>query len=297
MQNATPSAETSEEQGSSPGTLPQRDAKPGVAPASTIERAAQHLDWTIAFGMRHNTPCGLEDTTNQQHRPDPVRLARVSWPRSRRAGGPRLLLISGLCIASALVAAAAGTGIFLLTRSAREKAAAESALTTAATAKANQAASLIRGLTMVPSATGTGQSATPSGPAQTPAAIAWEAQLNLGLPFSPRDFAPASRNQPTIPAVSAAEIAGLLSRGDWLFATGDVGAARLLYERAADAGEARAAVRLGETFDPVYLDHSRLRGLHGDPSMAAFWYHRARDLSATGAASRLKGFEAKEKRN
>jgi hypothetical protein len=34
---------------------PQRGAKPGFAPSSIIERAAQHLDWTIAFGMRHNT--------------------------------------------------------------------------------------------------------------------------------------------------------------------------------------------------------------------------------------------------
>jgi len=87
-----------------------------------------------------------------------------------------------------------------------------------------------------------------------------------------------------------------MARGDWLFATGDVAAARHLYERAAVAGEARAAVRLGETFDPVYLDHSHLRGLHGDPDTAVFWY-RARDLGATEVASRLKRLEAKEGRN
>jgi len=74
-----------------------------------------------------------------------------------------------------------------------------------------------------------------------------------------------------VPAFSAAEIARLLSRGDWLFATGDVASARRLYERAADAGEAQAAMKLGETFDPVFLDHSHLRGLHGDPGTAVFW--------------------------
>jgi hypothetical protein len=61
---------------------------------------------------------------------------------------------------------------------------------------------------------------------------------------------PAARKAPAQPAFSVAEIATLLARGDSLFATDDVVAARLLYERAADAGEAGAAVRLGETFDP-----------------------------------------------
>jgi TPR repeat protein len=97
-----------------------------------------------------------------------------------------------------------------------------------------------------------------------------------------------------VPDFSAAEIAGLLARGDWLFATGDVASARLLYERAANAGEARAAVRLGETFDPVYLHDSHLRGLHGDPGTAAFWYRRAYDLGANGVASRLKILESRQ---
>jgi TPR repeat protein len=100
-----------------------------------------------------------------------------------------------------------------------------------------------------------------------------------------------------VPTFSAVEIAALLARGDWLFATGDVASARLLYERASDAGEAQAAVRLGETFDPVYLDGSHLRGLHGDPDMAVFWYRHARDLGATEVANRLKKLEAKEGRN
>lgn len=46
--------------------VPQRSPMPELAPASMIERAAQRLDWTIAFGTRHNTPHGLEETANQQ---------------------------------------------------------------------------------------------------------------------------------------------------------------------------------------------------------------------------------------
>ena len=299
-----------------PEISPQRSAKHGFAPSSIIERAAQHLDWTIAFGMRHNTQRGLEETTNQQPRPDPPRSN--ARPISSRAGGRRLLLTSRLCLASVVVAAAAaGTGIFLLTHYAGEKATAKSALATEAPAKASEATSLIRGLAMIPPAASTAQTATLAAQAPTLAASEWEARLTFGPPLSPSGWpksevaappakmleatstvaSPAPRNQPRVPTFSAVEIAGLLARGDWLFATGNVAAARLLYERAADAGEAQAAVRLGETFDPVYLDGSHLRGLHGDPEMAVFWYRHARDLGATGVASQLKKLKAKEGRN
>jgi TPR repeat protein len=97
-----------------------------------------------------------------------------------------------------------------------------------------------------------------------------------------------------MPTLSAAEIAGLLARGDWFFATGDVTSARLFYERAAGAGEARAAVKLGETFDSAFLGRLNLRGVRADPGMAVFWYRRARDFGATDAASRLIGPEAKQ---
>ena len=98
---------------------------------------------------------------------------------------------------------------------------------------------------------------------------------------------------PTKPAFSGAKITTLLARGDWLFATGDIDSARLLYERAAEAGEAQGAVRLGETFDPIFLDRAQVREVRADAGMAVFWYRRARDLGATGITSRLKSLEAK----
>jgi hypothetical protein len=104
---------------------------------------------------------------------------------------------------------------------------------------------------------------------------------------------PAPRNPPRETALSAAETAALLARGDWLLATGDVALARLVYERAADAGVARAAMRLGETFDPVHSTLPHLRGLRADSGTAVFWYRRARDLGATGVDNRLKSLEAK----
>jgi TPR repeat protein len=63
------------------------------------------------------------------------------------------------------------------------------------------------------------------------------------------------------PRLSAADAAAFLARGDALFSAGDIDAARLFYERAAEAGEAEAAIRLGETFDPTFLDHLHFRGI------------------------------------
>jgi flavin-binding protein dodecin len=204
-----------------PEMPPQRSAKPGFAPSSIIERAAQHLDWTIAFGMRHNTQRGLEETTNQQPRPDPPRIPRASGLRSSRAGGHRLLLTSRLCLASVVVAAAAaGLGIFLFTHYAGEKATAKSALATEAPAKASEATPLIRGLAMMPPAASTTQTATLAGRAPTLAAWEWEAKLTFGPPLSPPGWpksevaatpvkmlevtstvaSPAPRNQPTVPS-------------------------------------------------------------------------------------------------
>jgi len=106
-----------------------------------------------------------------------------------------------------------------------------------------------------------------------------------------------SPSAPVIPpadaTLSAAEIAVLLTRGDNAFSSGDVASARLYYGRAADAGDAQAAVRLGETFDPAFLEHARLRSARGDLAMALSWYRRARDLGAAEAEVLLKSLEAK----
>src|SRR5437764_14745226 len=60
----------------------------------------------------------------------------------------------------------------------------------------------------------------------------------------------------------------------------DIEAARLLYERAAGAGNSEAAIRLGATFDPEFLTRAGLRNTPGDVSAAQHWYRRARDLPA-----------------
>jgi TPR repeat protein len=93
---------------------------------------------------------------------------------------------------------------------------------------------------------------------------------------------PPTPKRPVPLRLPAAEIAALVARGDALFARGDVSSARLFYERAADAGEGRAALKLGNTFDPVFLEFAHLR-MQGDPAMAESWYRRARELGETEA--------------
>jgi len=90
---------------------------------------------------------------------------------------------------------------------------------------------------------------------------------------------------------STAEIAALVTRGDAFLSAGDFASARLFYERAADAGDSAAALRLGATFDPNFLGRVGVRGNPGDPAQAASWYRRARDLGDAAAAERLKNLE------
>jgi hypothetical protein len=91
--------------------------------------------------------------------------------------------------------------------------------------------------------------------------------------------------------LSPTEIAALVTRGDAFLSAGDIASARLFYERAADAGDSTAALRVGATFDPNFLGRVGARGNPGDPAQAASWYRRARDLGDAAAAEHLKNLE------
>jgi hypothetical protein len=113
----------------------------------------------------------------------------------------------------------------------------------------------------------------------------------------PETDSTAATSAPIVPpadaTLSAAEVSVLLTRGDKSFSSGDVASARLFYGRAANAGDGQAALRLGETFDPVFLDHAHLRSARGDLSAALSWYRRARDMGIGEAAVLLDSLEAK----
>jgi hypothetical protein len=85
----------------------------------------------------------------------------------------------------------------------------------------------------------------------------------------------------------------LLGRGNDQLAQGNVAAARLFYQRGADAGLAEAALALASTYDPEELIRLHVIGMQPDRDLARRWYERAMELGAPEAESRLKRLGAK----
>ena len=143
-----------------------------------------------------------------------------------------------------------------------------------------------------------------SEPTSTGDVRALEPSLAVPMPVAPpvsvvvtsEPDSPASTLIPAIPhadtGLSAADITVLLARGDKSFSSGDVASARLYYGRAVDAGDGQAALRLGETFDPGFLERAHLRSARGDLAAALSWYRRARDMGVAEAEVLLNSLEA-----
>jgi hypothetical protein len=105
--------------------------------------------------------------------------------------------------------------------------------------------------------------------------------------------APAAVAEPTTPGEAIHHldpdvIASLLRRADALIASGDVAAARLALRRAADAGDPRAAMTLGGTYDPAILEKLSVHGIVPDVAMARSWYERAQKFGSAEAPQRLE---------
>jgi TPR repeat protein len=120
----------------------------------------------------------------------------------------------------------------------------------------------------------------------------------------PMAAAPEAQKQPTpapqseaanaasVPLKLGADIiSALIRRGDAMLATGDISAARLLYQPAAEAGSGPAAAALGRTFDPAFLASIGAIGIQPDPSAAAKWYQRADSLGEPGMEEAIKHLE------
>jgi type II secretory pathway predicted ATPase ExeA len=112
------------------------------------------------------------------------------------------------------------------------------------------------------------------------------------LPKAPVVAPPSSEQSP--PAKPAAVLpvplmAALMKRGNESLELGDIAAARLLFQRAADAGNAAAATALGKTYDPNFMKAASAR----DPERAAEWYQKAVALGDSSAADLLKRLDAR----
>ncbi len=105
------------------------------------------------------------------------------------------------------------------------------------------------------------------------------------LPAAPPS-PPPQRIAPVKPAAALPPglVAALLKRGNQSLDLGDIAAARLLFGRAAEAGNAAAATALGKTYDPSYSTI----GQTPDPARAAQWYRKAVALGDTQSSGLLK---------
>ena len=157
-----------------------------------------------------------------------------------------------------------------------------------------------------------------AGPALATAVAPSRDEIALALKTAHQNLAPADTSQPTTTVATAAptaavpvaaavpaapapaaavaapirrldpdELANLMSRGKSLLESGDIAPARLLLERAAEAGEASAALMVAQTYDPAVLGTQDARNITGDPAQARNWYQRAAQLGSVDAQRRL----------
>lgn len=134
-----------------------------------------------------------------------------------------------------------------------------------------------------------GRTALVVAPAASVAAAPAESQQKRSSSLVPPP-PPIARPVPRQSELSAEERARadrLVSQGERHLDQGNIGAARLFFQRAAEAGSARGAIRLAATYDPAELGRLQVQGVIPDRNEARKWYERARELGAPEAEERL----------
>jgi hypothetical protein len=143
---------------------------------------------------------------------------------------------------------------------------------------------------IVPQAQGAGSApgaASAPGVASSPNRTSDRAEPAAALPPSPSLVESAPVSKP-MRALDPDSIKLLLQQGEQFVASGDVASARLVYRRAAEAGDAAAALALGATYDPVVLAKIGVRGLGADIEKARSWYEKAKEFGSPDAPRRLE---------
>jgi hypothetical protein len=114
----------------------------------------------------------------------------------------------------------------------------------------------------------------------------------LQPPAPPAAPAEAQPPQPAAPAsqplrrLASEEIRLHLDRGEALLAQGDLAAARLFFERVAEAGDARGAFGLARSYDPSVLTRLPVHGIAGDAAEAERWRRVAASMAPAFAERR-----------
>jgi hypothetical protein len=93
------------------------------------------------------------------------------------------------------------------------------------------------------------------------------------------------------PTLDNGEIATLVKRGEELLQNGDLASARLLLQRAAESGNASAALALGSSYDPLLIQQLGVIGIKPDAARAREWYQRAVELGSETASQHLANLD------
>jgi hypothetical protein len=126
----------------------------------------------------------------------------------------------------------------------------------------------------------------PSTPSREAIATAYQTALQAQAP-APAPVAAPPAPPPPAKTLDADTLAGLMTRAKSLLKIGDIVAARLLLERAANAQDATATLLLAQTYDPAVLGTRDTRSVNADADAARDWYQRAAALGSSEAEQRL----------
>ena len=140
--------------------------------------------------------------------------------------------------------------------------------------------------------------AAPAAPAATDASAM--AKLALALQANPPAASPAPAATRSLSLAAVVPVAPrasdaarrLCAQGLVALAAGDIAGARLFLERAAEAGDARALLVLGETYDPATLARMGALGVKGEAAKARDYYAKALAAGMGAARERIAALEA-----
>jgi hypothetical protein len=92
----------------------------------------------------------------------------------------------------------------------------------------------------------------------------------------------------TVRRLDPEDIKRLIKQGEQFAATGDLVTARLVFQRAAEAGDATAALAMGASYDPIVLAKLGFWGIRADVAKARSWYEKAKEFGSSEAPRRLE---------
>jgi hypothetical protein len=121
---------------------------------------------------------------------------------------------------------------------------------------------------------------------ETPTAMPGSVGLTRSLAFNAVD-------KPSAAPPAASEAARrLCAQGLVALAAGDIAGARLYLIRAAEAGDARALMALGTSYDPATLARMGAMGIKGDSAKARDYYAKALAAGMGAARERMAALDA-----